>query len=203
MAISLQRANRMLRTYSMTMAFLSCLTISCAGEAPDGGGGGGGDSIAVADYLTRIGMQECDDAFACKATFPTDQGETFDQAFGASVDACYTGAAQYYDAAAVEAAISGGTITYDGAAASACLAGIAAPNCATYWTEGPDGPAECDTALVGKVADGAACKIDFECSNLASVCAPTTMKCTADTGQRPSTSGGLFRRVTPVLARAR
>jgi hypothetical protein len=35
--------------------------------------------------------------------------------------------------------------------------------------------------LVGNVADGGACVIDFDCTNLESICDPTTNKCGPDT----------------------
>jgi hypothetical protein len=51
--------------------------------------------------------------------------------------------------------------------------------CSTYWNEGPDWPAACDTALVGKVPAGGACTNDFECAG-ANWCDETN-KCAADT----------------------
>ena len=139
---------------------------------PPGGG------MAVADFLTALGHKDCDDAFTCKANFPTDQGVTFDQAFGTSATACYADAAMYYNASAVQASISAGKITYDGNAAKTCVDGFAAPACGTYWTQGPSFPNACDTALVGKVATGAACTNDFECSG-DNWCDDTSKKCAA------------------------
>jgi hypothetical protein len=130
-------------------------------------------------------MKECDQAFACKATFPTDQGVTFEQIFGATADACYMSAAEFYDAGSVEAAITGGTIAFDAAAASACLAGITAGDCATFWTAPPEFPAACNMVLQGKVADGGACKIDFECTNLQAICDDATKKCTVPADPAP------------------
>jgi len=129
-----------------------------------GGGGGGGGGISAAEFLTAIAKKECDDAFTCKASFPTDAGITFEEAFGASAQVCYGQAAEYYDAAAVQAGITAGKIAFDGNAAKACVDGMGAPTCATYWDEGPNAPAACATALVGKVATGGACAIDFECA---------------------------------------
>jgi hypothetical protein len=120
----------------------------------------------------------------CKANFPTDQGVTFEQAFGANAMACYADADMYNNVPAVEAAISGGKITWNQADATACLAGIMFPACATFWTAEPTAPAACNTALVGHVADGQACTVDFECSNASSYCDETSKKCTADTAPR-------------------
>ena len=99
--------------------------------------------------------------------------------------------AEYYDAATVGASITAGKIAFDGAAAKACLDGIGAPACATYWNTGPDFPAACERALVGKVANGGACAIDFECSSLESYC--DAGRCTPDTGalRAPSPRDGL------------
>ena len=117
----------------------------------------------------------------CKASFPTDQGVTFEQAFGTSAMACYADADAYYNVPAVVAAINAGKITWNQADATACLAGITFPACTTYWTNGPNEPAACATALVGKVADGQACTVDFECSSAMSYCDETSKKCTPDT----------------------
>jgi hypothetical protein len=157
---------------------------SGGGSGGGGGGGGGGstDTSGVANFLHEMGKKYCDQAFTCKSSFPTDQGVTFDQAFGASAMACYADADMYNNATAVAAAITGGTITWNPTDAAACLAGITFPACAQFWTDGANEPAACATALVGKVADGAACVVDFECASGTSYCDETTKKCTADTG---------------------
>jgi hypothetical protein len=135
-----------------------------------------GGSMTAAQYLDAIGHKECDDAFTCKANFPTDAGVTFAEAFGANATACYSGAAMYYNVTAVQAAITAGKITFDGAKAAACVAGFGAPVCTTYWDQGADYPAACDTAMVGKVATGAACATDFECAG-ENWCDETSKKC--------------------------
>jgi hypothetical protein len=137
-----------------------------------------GGSMTAAEFLTAMGKKDCDDAFTCKANFPTDAGVTFPEAFGADVNACYTDAASYYNATAVQAAITAGKIAFDGTAAKACVDGFKAPTCTTYWTAGPDFVAACDTAMVGKVATGGACTIDFECAG-ENWCDDTTKKCAA------------------------
>jgi len=177
------------------------LFVACAADAPPSGSnptnptnpsdpsnpGGGMDpgggmttptSLSVGDFLTAIGHKECDDAFTCKANFPTDAGVTFAEAFGANAMACYTDAATYFNVTAIQASIGAGKIAYDGSAAKQCVDGMAAPTCATYWTQGPNAPAACDTAMVGKVAAGAACTNDFECSG-DNICGDTSKKCEA------------------------
>jgi hypothetical protein len=124
-----------------------------------------------------MGMKDCDEAFACKASFPTTTGETFDQAFGANAQACYADAAGYYMPQTLQSEIDAGKIHYDGVAAADCVAGITYPDCATYWQSGGNYPASCDMAMVGTIADGGACVVDFDCSNVMSVCDTTTMKC--------------------------
>jgi hypothetical protein len=135
-----------------------------------------GGSITATEFVTAMSHKDCDDAFTCKANFPTDAGVTFTEAFGADANACYADAAMYYSATALEAAIAAGKIAFDGAAAKTCIDGLKAPTCSTYWTEGPDFPAACDTAMVGKVASGAACTIDFECAG-ENWCDDATKKC--------------------------
>ena len=135
-----------------------------------------GGSMTAAEYLTAMGKKDCDDAFTCKANFPTDAGVTFAEAFGATAMACYMDAAQYYNATAVQAAITAGKIAFDGTAAKACVDSFKAPTCTTYWTQGPDFATACDTAMVGKVATGGTCAVDFECAG-ENWCDDATKKC--------------------------
>jgi hypothetical protein len=175
----------MLRILIAMISFLS-LTARAA-DSPSGGGAGGGGSgeggggsggsMMVPAYFTALGKKECDDEFACMATFPADTGVTFTEEFGANVTACYADAAMYYDAAAVQSSVTAGRIAFDVASAAACIGGIPAPVCASYWTQGSPYPAACDKALVGKVADGGACTVDFDCVNSESICDETTKKC--------------------------
>ena len=108
------------------------------------------------------------------------------QAFGASESACVSDSAMYDMPAQVEAKIVAGTIHFNAADAATCLAGITFPACAMYWANGPNAPAACATALVGTIADGGACVVDYECSNGMSYCDETTKKCTVDTMARTS-----------------
>ena len=105
----------------------------------------------------------------------------FVQAFGMSAMECYADAAAYNDPVKIEAAITAGTLVFNATDAAACVAGITFPACTAFWTDGPNAPAACNTALVGKVADGGTCAIDYECSNVMSYCDDTTKKCTVDT----------------------
>jgi hypothetical protein len=152
------------------------------GGSGSGSGGGSTDTSGVANFLHEMGKKYCDQAFTCKATFPTDQGVTFEQAFGSSAMQCYADSDAYFNAPAVVAQINAGTITWNPTDAAACLSGITFPACAQFWTDGPMEPAACATALVGKVADGQACVVDLECASATSYCDATSKKCTADTG---------------------
>jgi len=186
----------MIRTKLLAVALLT--VSACVGSPPDGSGGttpppnpggttdpggggtnpgGGGGTMTVGAFLDGLGHKDCDEAFACQASFPTANG-TFADAFGASVDACYTDASSYYDAATVQTEIAAGKIHFDATAAATCIAGIAPPaTCATYWTDGLVFPDACATAISGTVADGAACVVDFDCATDTSVCDATTKKC--------------------------
>ncbi len=192
-------------TSNKLFAFALVTVAACVGSPPDGGGttnpggtttnpgggmnpGGGdpnpgnpGTSMSLADYLSATGHKECDQAFACMSTFPAADG-AFADSWDSSATACYADAAMYYDPTMIQAEITAGHITFDGVAAATCIAGIVqTTDCAGYWANGPDEPAACDTALVGNVADGGACVIDFDCSNLESICDTTTNKCGPDT----------------------
>ena len=156
------------------------------GDPPNPPGG-----MAVSEFLTALGKKDCDDAFACKANFPTDQGVTFAEAFGASTNECYMDAATYYNASSISASITAGKIIYTAADAKSCVESLKAPTCSTYWTAGPDFSDKCDTALVGKVATGAACTNDFECSG-ENWCDDTSKKCAAiPQGARKGSRSGI------------
>jgi hypothetical protein len=124
-----------------------------------------------------MGMKFCDEAFTCQASFPTDEGVTFADAFGASASECYSDEAAYDMPAQVETEITAGKIHFDGMAAAACVAEIQFGDCTAFWTDGGTYPAACDTALVGTVADGGGCVVDYDCSNVESVCDPTAHTC--------------------------
>lgn len=153
------------------------------GGTPNPGGGGnpnpgGGGSMTATQYLTAMEMKYCDEAFSCQASFPTSQGVTFAQAFGASASECYSDGAAYDMPAQVEAEITAGKIHFDGAAAAACVAGIMFGTCTDFWAgTGGTYPTECGTALVGTIADGGACVVDYDCSSAQSVCDPTAHTC--------------------------
>lgn len=145
-----------------------------------GTGGGTGGTMSATRFLEEISKKFCDQGFTCKASFPTDQGGTFEEAFGASASACYADAAAANMPAQVEAQITAGKIEYKASDASACISGIAFGTCQEFWTTGPNMPAACDTVFVGKVADGQTCVTHIECTNIESYCDDTTNKCTPD-----------------------
>ena len=146
--------------------------------------------MTATQVIEKISNTECDQAFACKSTFPTGQGATFDQVFGASTQACYTQNADYWNAPAVEAAITAGQIDFDETAATACMAGaVTQPACTAFWMQGPGVPAECWDAFTGKVAANGACETDFACSG--DLYCGEQGTCIADTAARPVPSDGL------------
>lgn len=138
-----------------------------SGGGSGGGGGGGSTSATPAEVMTKMTKVDCDQAFSCKASFPTGQGVTFQQVFGANATECYAKLAdEYYDATAIQASIAANKITYDATEGARCVTEIAAmlpPVCGTYWQNGADFPDPCYDAMVGHVADGAACANDWEC----------------------------------------
>jgi hypothetical protein len=147
------------------------------GGNPNPGGGSNG-SMTATQYLTAMEMKYCDEAFSCQSSFPTTQGVTFAQAFGSSASQCYSDGAAYDMPAQVESEIAAGKIHFDGSAAAACVAGLMYGTCANFWAgTGGTVPTACDTAMVGTVADGGACVVDYDCSSAQSVCDPTAHTC--------------------------
>jgi hypothetical protein len=153
-----------------------------------GSGSGGGGGLTATAFLAGIAQKICDQAFTCQASFPTDAGVTFAEVFGASAAECIAGAEAYDMPAQVEASITAGKIQYSATDAAACVNGITFPACTQFWQEGPGVPAACATAMVGTVADGQACVIDYECASVTSYC-DETKKCTPyETGARTTPS---------------
>jgi hypothetical protein len=139
----------------------------------------GGDSIDTSTldgFLTGLPMKYCDQAFKCKANFPTDAEEKFEDIFGNTVQECYS-QNQGYDPMLVDARIQAGTIKWNPGDAEACLSGIMYPACDKYWMDGGTYPEACETALVGTIAVGGVCEIQLECAE--SYCDERTKKCTA------------------------
>jgi hypothetical protein len=165
-------------------------TTTGGGRGDGGGGGGGGNNLTPSDFIAKMDQLDCTEAFMCMASFPTTSGGTFQDAFGASVADCETQEAMYDDPTKVQAEITAGKIHFDGTAAAACVAGITYTDCATYWQSGGNFPAACDMAMVGTVADGGACVVDFDCSNVQSICDTTTMKCGPAPMQRKASLRG-------------
>ena len=156
-----------------------------SGSGSGGGGGGSTDTSYVATFLSGMGHKFCDEAFTCKASFPATQGgPTFDQIFGTSAMQCYSDAEAHDMPAAVASEITAGKIMWNPTDAMACLAGLTFPACTDYWMNGANFPAACQTAMVGTVADGGACIVDYDCQNVQSYCDATSKKCTVDTGMR-------------------
>ncbi len=123
-------------------------------------------SATATTLLGTLARAECDQAHACKATFPPDLGFTFTQAFGATPAACTSSFVAFYDPPAVEAAITAGRIAFDDRAAFACVAALrtlAAPDCATLWDEGIAIPDDCGGVFVGTIAVEGSCTSSFEC----------------------------------------
>lgn len=161
------------------------------GSGSGSGGGSGGGALTATAFLGQISQKFCDEAFTCQASFPTDVGVTFADAFGASAAECVSASAAYD--APVEARVAAGTIQFNAADAATCVGGIAFGTCTEFWTQGPTTvPPACATALVGTLADGATCVIDYECIGATSYCDDATKKCT------PGATGA---RTAPALDR--
>lgn len=127
------------------------------------------NSISATEFLTALDHKDCDDAFACKATFVAEPDWAFDDLFGTSAAECYGFGTPSH--AKVEASIVAGRVKYDGVKAKTCVANLpGAPVCATYWDQGPAYPAACDDVIAGTVATGGACTTGWDCASLDDYC---------------------------------
>jgi hypothetical protein len=172
------------RTTLFLTLLASTLAACMAGAAPeddmpsgddatgdDGTGDDGpSDGTGPSGFITAFAQSECMEAHACRSSFPTDAGVTFEEIFGTSEAQCESLALEYYQPDAVRDAVNAGTILFDRNAATACLADLNWGTCDQYWNGQSPLPAACGQALVGTIADGGACMIDLECSSDDSWC---------------------------------
>ena len=186
-----------LRSHLPTLLLAAVAALAgCAGKAPPDNGTdilGATTAPTASEVVDRLGRLECDAAFACKASFPTDQGSTFNQTYGADVPACYADQASYYDAGKLEASITAGTIEYDETAAESCvsdLASIDTVSCPDMWDTGFELPDACNDVFAGTLDDGETCTNDFECAGETSVCSAATKTCEVDAQARTTPSAG-------------
>jgi hypothetical protein len=170
--------------------------VGCAGKAPPASGSDlleSGTAPTASEVVDRLGRSECDAAFACKSSFPTDQGSTFTQTYGADVAACYADQESFYNAGKIEASITAGTIEFDETAAAACVSDLASadgPSCPDMWDLGLSFPDACDDVFAGTLDDGESCTNDFECAGETSVCLTPAKTCGVDPQARTAPTGG-------------
>ena len=181
----------------MRCAWVLPLLAGCGAQIANGGDAGGGPggkgdgtSLTPSSFLTKLGDNECDEAFMCRASFPATSNHHFEDDWGSTTDECYAGAADYFMPAGVEASVAAGKIKFDASAAKSCLAGIDYGSCSHFWKQGPDYPSACGSALVGTVPEGGDCASDFECTG-DDVCDSTAETCQPPARKEP----GLQKRV--------
>ncbi len=139
------------------------------------GGAGGTTTMTLSKYFDEIAEIHCNQAFSCRASFPTDRGYPFEDDWGTSVRECEALLVAAWNPAQVETEIAKGRITYDGAAAVSCLSGVAFAACPVYWQNGIDWAESCYHVVVGLVQTGGTCENDYSCTSF--VCDPTRHAC--------------------------
>jgi hypothetical protein len=145
----------------------------------DHGSSGGGSPLTATKFLSRIGVQYCNECFRCQANYPAGTA-AFAADFGATQQACYASLDDYYGPALVEQSITAGRIVFSATAAKTCLDGITyQQQCSVFWQNEPVFPQACDVTLIGKIADGGTCASIFDCATITSYCDDVTKRCTA------------------------
>src|SRR5512140_676447 len=145
----------------MTKALVLVLVAGCVGTTPPtpppqddpappvdptptptpSSGSGSGSAAPVAltatTYLHARNVKLCDEEFACRSSYPTAAGTTFEQMYGATVTDCYAFADAADQPSAVESEISANHISFSATLAATCVAGIAFPaTCDLFWQNG-------------------------------------------------------------------
>ena len=122
------------------------------------------------EIMERAATQSCEQAFMCRDSFP-DVGVSFEQVYGASVEACIARLSDAFATDDIVAGIDDGRIIYRADDAEECLDFAADLTCAQLWSsDDPDEPAACDTAFEGTLAPGATCNHDLECAGEGASC---------------------------------
>ena len=169
------------------------LLFGCVGEAPPeppspnpapAGGtsaSGSGQSnqdtqtaINATDYLTQIAMIQCQQAFNCRATYPSGSS-SFDAMWSTSVQTCVAMLQAEWGVNTLESEIAKGRIEFDGSAALDCLAGVAFDACDMHWTNGIEWAESCYSVMVGKVPTGGSCESLYSCESY--VCDDVEHRC--------------------------
>ena len=136
-------------------------------------GGGGGGSLSAGEAWTENLEEVCTKAHECRDSFPSGQGVTFEQLYGNDVAGCVDSFEMFLGTAAqVDASAEAGRIDYDEADAQACLdaTDFGSLTCDQFWAGEDQDIPECETALVGAVANGGSCTISLDCMDFDALC---------------------------------
>ena len=120
--------------------------------------------LTPAGYAVEYADALCTKAFACRDSFPTGTGLTFEQVFGVDTTACK---AKLPTAAQLEASVTAGRITFMATAAMTCLTELDGFDCPTFWNGATNNSfsTACDQATAGQVGVGGSCTIDLDCTS--------------------------------------
>jgi len=142
--------------------------VACGG----GGGGGGHDSVALTDFGNRLGTSYCMKEFSCCTSTEIQMD------FGAfsiggqpittepQCEMFYSGLFNSLVIGEYMTSIANGRVVYDSNAAGACLDLVDSLSCSEFGTQTSlDGASGCQQFFIPKVADGAACAQDYECTS--------------------------------------
>jgi hypothetical protein len=147
------------------------------GEEETGSGSDGpGEqtTMTLSKYFDEIASVHCEQAFGCRASYPTDRG-AFEASWGATVAECEANLIAAWNPAQVETEIAKGRIKYDGTAAASCLEGVTFAACPDYWNRGIEWAESCYSVVVGVVPVGGACENNYSCTTYS--CDPVAHTC--------------------------
>ncbi len=147
------------------------------GPGSSGGGGGSGSAtpITATRYLDGLASLDCNEAFMCQSSFPTDLGYEFSDVYSTSVQACNDLLITDWKPATTEDEIAQNRLGFDGVAAAECLPMITFGDCVDFFHSGPHWAAPCYQMFTPKVMKGGACALDASCTT--GTCDPTTGTC--------------------------
>lgn len=158
----------------MKLRLGSIVVVGLSVAACGSDGGSGGPSRA-SDAVKENFQAQCDRAHECQASWDPSMhdGETFESIYGATPTECYDSLIALFEQLVpnyfnnLDAAVSAGTVVYNAGDFGTCVDALLSGSCDAFFEQNGmsiDQPPQCETALVGTVAEGGTCTISDECA---------------------------------------
>ncbi|MFT7518060.1 MAG: hypothetical protein ACI9MC_000184 [Kiritimatiellia bacterium] len=111
-----------------------------------------------------IAETQCERAFVCTDSYPSDAPHTFESVYGTSIEDCVERLSpDPADQDNYRASEKAGDLVYSKSAAKSCVSIIEASGCDAFFAD--PAPGDCGGPFVGSVESGGTCSIDLACES--------------------------------------